>query len=159
MPDAGMALHGLRSRCGTATFGRAHPALTTRLRVCTIMPRSSRSAKEVVRCRHCGEPVTRCDELVVAGRFLVPVHRACYPAFSAALPWYHRGWPINSWRSFALYGALAAVLLLLDAKWLQQPGHGLALVLGAGAVWLLVGRAIAWFTIERRILAQGHRPR
>lgn len=107
-----------------------------------------------VTCRHCGRPVLSRRDLRVLGRVLAPVHAGCEAAFNAALPWYRREWALNRWSPFLAFNA--GMLLLVAVLGAARPGvplRGAFAVLAVANAWLLVGRVVAYASIERRLPA------
>lgn len=107
-------------------------------------------------CHHCGQPIRSRETLAVAGRLLLPLHTTCYRDHARQQPWYRRpGLPINRWRSFFVFnGGLLAFALLLHLLVQPVPAErlpGLAGLLLAPALWLLLARLVSYLSLERHL--------
>jgi hypothetical protein len=107
-----------------------------------------------VTCSHCGEPVLSRPDLLVLGRILAPVHLRCEAAFKAARPWYRREWAMNRWSPFLAFNA--GMLLLIAGLGALRPDVPLReafVILAVANAWLLLGRIVAYVSLERHLPA------
>ena len=107
-------------------------------------------------CVQCGRAVTARSDLAVGGRWLQPLHSACYREYAAAQPWYRKpGWPVNRWRSLLwfilLVAGFALLLHLTIAPLAPSRVGGLALILAIVTGWQLIGRLLSYLTLERHL--------
>lgn len=103
-----------------------------------------------VLCKECGQAIQHRRDLYVLGRNLAPVHGACQPAFNRKQPWYLKSWALNRWPSLIAFNALLLVMsvgLLAMRPWVSL--QGLAPIFVAVNLWLLVGKAICYSSMER----------
>ena len=105
-----------------------------------------------IACHHCGAPIRSRDALAVAGHALRPLHAGCYDAFAAARPWYRKpSWPVNRWRSLLAFNALLLALHLAGASVAPERRAGLAAILLTANAWLLLARALSYWSLERHL--------
>lgn len=110
-------------------------------------------------CTFCKEPVRWREDLITAGRSVVPFHAECFPKAKQGSFVFRLAYRINGWGFWFYLVSFNAVVLSLplifktsrlnDVRWL-------ALVATLG---LVIPRLISWFGFERKLPLKPKGPR
>ena len=84
------------------------------------------------------------------------MHLRCYPVYASSQPWYRKpGWPTNRWRSLLMFNtvfmAIIAPLLAIGEHVVMDNWKGIAGAVLIANGWLMAGRAVSYFSIERHL--------